>query len=350
MSRTPTLQIKFTMQAAVVIGDTRLDVVELQRCLRVIADTQSITEAARMLAVTYRTLWGRLQAYDQAFNVRLVGKSRGRGTSLTGKGRALLAALERHSELFAPPAVERINALAFDLSRTMGEQPLLRLLASHDYAIARALARTVDPSEVPEQPAFAAMIHAASAGSDDCVRALLRGDVDLAGYHHPDVDTEAASHPQWQRVEHSEAFWSVALMTREQGLIVAPHKKNLIKSLADLAQPDVRFVNRQRGSGTRLLLDTLLANARISPTKITGYEQEEFTHQAVAATIAAGAADAGLGLRAAAAQFKLHFIPLAVETYWLAGRLDTQANPAVTQLIASVRAAAANLPGYRPVG
>lgn len=350
MSRPTQLQIDFSVQATVAIGDARLDVVELQRCLRVIADTQSITEAARMLAVTYRTLWGRLQAYDEAFNARLVGKSRGRGTSLTGKGRALLATLERHGELFAAPAAERINALAFDLSRTMGEQPLLRLLASHDYAIARALARSADSGEVPEQPAFATMIHAASAGSDDCVRALLRGEADLVGYHHPDVDTGATSHAQWQRVEHSEAFWSVALMTREQGLIVAPHKKKLIKSLADLAQPGVHFVNRQRGSGTRLLLDTLLANARISPTKITGYEQEEFTHQAVAATIAAGAADAGLGLRAAAAQFKLHFIPLAVETYWLAGRLDTQANLAVTQLIASVRAAAASLPGYKPAG
>ncbi len=174
---------------------------------------------------------------------------------------------------------------------------------------------------------------------------------DLAGYHHmtPTANrggTQAES-SLWASVEESTDFWSVPLMQREQGLIIAPRLKGKVSSLADLAKGDVRYVNRQRGSGTRLLFDSLLAESSVASARISGYEQEEFTHQAVAATIAAGAADAGLGLRAAASQFKLHFVRLAVETYRLAGRAETQNHPRVRALIAAVRAQAATLPGYK---
>ena len=349
MSRQIPLRLDFAVRADAVFNDVRIDVGELKQCLRVIADTQSITHAADALGVTYRTLWGRLQTYDEAFQARLVGKSRGRGTNLTGKGRALLAALDRHADLFAAPAAERVAALTRDLTSAMGETPMLRLLASHDYAIARALLRSEAGTDDAELPPLTSFIHAASAGSDDCIRALLRGDADLAGYHHPADRSRIPANAQSARVESDENFWSVVLMTREQGLIVASGRKTQIKSLSDLAQPGIRFVNRQRGSGTRTLLDALLADARLNPAQISGYEHEEFTHQAVAATIAAGAADAGLGLRAAATQFKLHFVPVAMETYCLAGRRETAQHPAVTRLIASVRAAARALPGYRPI-
>lgn len=349
MSRTAPVRIEFTVRAELTLGDSRIDIGELRQYLRVIADTQSITHAALALGVTYRTLWGRLLTYDEAFHAKLVGKSRGRGTNLTGKGRALLATLERHAELFTPPSAERIGALAGDLSRAMGEEPLLRLLASHDYAIAQAFARAEIKTGDATLPPLSSLIHAASAGSDDSIRALLRGDADLAGYHHPADTSKIPANSQCERVEHSDDFWSLALMTREQGLIVAPHHKSQVKSLQDLTRADVRFVNRQRGSGTRTLFDSLLTDARLSPTKIAGYEHEEFTHQAVAATIAAGAADAGLGLRTAATQFKLHFIPLTTETYRIAGRKDTQAHPAVAQLVAAIRAAALTLPGYQPL-
>jgi molybdate transport repressor ModE-like protein len=325
-----------------------VDVAALERCLRLIADTHSITTSAQSLGVTYRALWGRLQMYDEAFGAKLVGKSRGRGTSLTGKGRAVLAALQRHSELFAAPAVERIAALSHDLAQAIGQQSTLRMLASHDYAIARAMSRG-GAFAAGGGPELAAAIHWASAGSDECLRALLRGDADLAGYHHLAEAPSESPGQLWQRVEQGDAFWGIALMQREQGLIVSWRMKDKVQRLADLADPDVRFINRQRGSGTRALLDSLLEAARVNATKISGYEQEEFTHQAVAATIAAGAADAGLGLRAAAAQFNLHFIPLAIESYRLAGRIDNQSSPVVKRLISAVRAAATDLPGYKPL-
>ena len=343
--------IKFSVRAELKGADAAIDLSDLKRSLRTLADTQSITHAAQSLGVTYRTLWGRLLGFDAALGCKLVGKARGRGTNLTGKGRALLAALERHDELFSPPSSERVNALSADLARALRDQPLLRLLASHDYA----LGKVFDASSGSTLPSVSTQlqdaIHMANAGSVECIRALLRGDADLAGYHHTTVTAanagkESQATALWSRVEDSAEFWSVALMEREQGLIVAPQLKAKVKGLTDLARPGLRFVNRQRGSGTRVLLDSLMAEAGMVATAISGYGQEEFTHQAVAATIAAGAADAGPGLRTAAAQFKLHFVPLATETYRIAGRTETRQHPSVLKLIAALRVEAAQLPGY----
>ena len=350
-------QITFSSAAELSLGKHTINLAELKRILRIVADTQSIADAAGVLGVTYRTLWGRLLSYDEATACKLIGKARGRGTTLTGKGRALLAALERHDELFAPPALDRINALATDLRLALQDQPLLRLRASHDYAIVRAMAQppidlstSIADTGKTTPTALSSMVYLENAGSVDCVRSLLRGDADLAGYHHisghaPGTTTDAVD-TLWQRIEDSEDYWSIALIQREQGLIVAPSKRASIKSVDDLARPGVRFINRQRGSGTRLLLDALLAQAKVMQSQITGYDQEEFTHQAIAATVAADAADVGPGLRAAAAQFKLHFVPLATETYRLAGRIETRKHPAVSALIAAVRAQASKLPGY----
>ena len=349
-----TTLIQFSVRAELKCRDTDIDLSELKRCLRTVADTKSITYAAQSLGVTYRTLWGRLLGFDTALGCKLVGKARGRGTNLTGKGRALLATLERHDELFSPPSVERVSALSADLARALHDQPLLRLLASHDYALGKVFDTSTTSGASASSSAAMQLqdaIHMANAGSVECVRALLRGDTDLAGYHHTtkapaNAGKESLATALWNRVEDSAEFWSVALMEREQGLIVAPGLKSEVKGLADLVRTNLRFVNRQRGSGTRVLLDALIAEAGIVPAAISGYGHEEFTHQAVAATIAAGAADAGPGLRTAAAQFKLHFVPLATETYRIAGRLETRRHPSVLKLIASLRAEAAKLPGY----
>ncbi len=354
MTRASALQITFSATAEASIGTERVNLTDLTRSLRTVADTQSITQAAQALGVTYRTLWGRLLDFDAALGCKLVGKSRGRGTSLTSKGRAILGVLEKHGELFAPPARDRLEIFAADLMQSLRDEAQLRLMASHDFAIAQAFARPTPRSMDAKAQGLADAIHASSGGSVECIRTLLRGDTDLAGYHHitlpANSSTSLAESSLWANVEQSSDFWSVPLMEREQGLIIPPRLKGKVSSLADLVHGNVRFINRQRGSGTRLLLDSLLADASVASARISGYEHEEFTHQAVAASIAAGAADAGLGLRAAAAQFKLHFVPLAVETYRLAGRIETKNHPRVRALIAEVRAQGAKLPGYKALG
>src|SRR5262245_7657332 len=102
-----------------------------------------------------------------------------------------------------------------------------------------------------------------------------------------------------------------------------PRKPRRIRTLADLASGRARFLNRQPGSGRRLMFDHLLAAAGIPASRINGYQSEEFTHAAVAATIASGKADAGFGIEAAAWQQGLEFVPLAMERYYLAARAAT---------------------------
>ncbi|MBW1892159.1 MAG: molybdopterin biosynthesis protein [Deltaproteobacteria bacterium] len=107
----------------------------------------------------------------------------------------------------------------------------------------------------------------------------------------------------------------VNLVSREQGLIVKSGNPKNIRSLEDIAKDDIMFINRQAGSGTRILLDYRLKNYGIDPSKIKGYENEEFTHMSVAAAVLSGAADTGLGIHAAATALDLDFIPVVTEQY-----------------------------------
>ena len=125
----------------------------------------------------------------------------------------------------------------------------------------------------------------------------------------------------------------ILVAKRSQGLMVAKGNPLGITGIRDLKRPGLRFVNRQRGAGTRLLLDMFLKQEQIAPSEVYGYEREEFTHLAVAAAVAGGSADAGLGILSAARSFDLEFIPLAEEDYELAldaGNLDL---PEIKQLL-----------------
>jgi putative molybdopterin biosynthesis protein len=137
--------------------------------------------------------------------------------------------------------------------------------------------------------------------------------------------------------------------------MVAPGNPRGIHSLADVAERGARFINRQRGSGTRALVDRLLRRAGLAPEEVKGYGDEEFTHLAVAATIAAGRADAGVGVRAAAARFGLAFVPLGRERYWLATRRQSLGERRMEQFLSALRGAslarlAKRLAGYNAAG
>jgi putative molybdopterin biosynthesis protein len=148
-----------------------------------------------------------------------------------------------------------------------------------------------------------------------------------------------------------EPILAYRLFQREQGLITASGVKPSAQTLADLAKTGLKFINRQRGSGTRTLFDRLLGEAGLRPSDVRGYHDEEFTHLAVAATIAGGGADVGFGIRAAAAQFGLGFTPLALETYYLACREARSRDEPIPRLIAFLRSdefrnICGELPGY----
>lgn len=155
-------------------------------------------------------------------------------------------------------------------------------------------------------------------GSLNGLLALQEGRADLAGIHLLDLDSGEYNVPFVKRLLLEEAVVLVNLAYREQGLMIAPGNPKDIRGLGDLARPDVRFVNRQRGAGTRLLLYHRLRQAGMAPSAISGYEREAPTHNAIAAAISAGAADVGPGIRAVAQMWGLEFIPLGQERFDLA--------------------------------
>ena len=155
----------------------------------------------------------------------------------------------------------------------------------------------------------------ANVGSQGGLIALRRGEAHLAGSHLLNPETGEYNVSYIRQYMPGIPVKVVALVGRDQGLMVRRGNPKRIKSLEDLTKPEVQFVNRQRGAGTRVLLDYHLNLMTIPPERIAGYSQEEYTHLGVAAAIASGRADCGLGIAAAAQALDLEFIPLFQERY-----------------------------------
>ena len=307
------------------------------KLLRGIALAGTLTAAARAAAIPYRTAWAALAAAAGDLGVELVDLAPGRGATLTAQGARLLAAHDAAEEALS--GLEDLVLPAREPTRGARVERPLRVAASHDMA----LAQLRDSWRV--RHGIALEFH----GSAESLDAYRRGAVELAGFH---VERSAtrASDPLLARLDpRRDAV--ISFITRTQGLIVPRGNPRRLRSLAQAVERGLAIVNRQPGSGTRLLLDRMLARERIDPGRVRGYAQEEFTHAAVAATIAAGRADAGIGIAAAAAQFGLGFVPLVVERYGFAVRRRTLDSPrirAFRELLASppTRRIVEPLPGY----
>jgi len=155
----------------------------------------------------------------------------------------------------------------------------------------------------------------ANAGSLGGLLALQRGEAHLAGSHLLDPQTGEYNLADIQRVLPGVKVKLITLVGRQQGLIVPGGNPKAVHALPDLLQADVRYINRQRGAGTRVLLDYHLQRQGINPQEIRGYDLEEYTHLGVAVAVASGRADCGLGIAAAAQALQLDFIPLYEERY-----------------------------------
>lgn len=161
-------------------------------------------------------------------------------------------------------------------------------------------------------------LSSAHVGSTGGMMALRRGEAHMAGVHLLHGESGEYNIPYLQQFLPDVPLTLVTLVEREQGLMVRCGNPKGIHTVADLTRDDVSFINRQRGAGTRLLLDARLQEEGIAPEHINGYQREEYTHLSVAAAVAAGSADTGLGVLAAARSLGLDFIPLARERYDLA--------------------------------
>lgn len=189
----------------------------------------------------------------------------------------------------------------------------------------------------------------ANVGSLGGLVAQRRGEAHLSGTHLLDPETGEYNLPYIRRTLGNMPVLVVTFAHREQGLIVAPGNPLGIRSFDDLVR--VRYVNRQRGAGTRVLLDYELQQRGITPDRIEGYDREEFTHLAVAAAVASGSADCGLGIRNAAMALELDFVPVAYERYDLVIPRAFVDLPMIQHVLALLhdqefRAAVAAQPGY----
>jgi len=191
----------------------------------------------------------------------------------------------------------------------------------------------------------------ANVGSLGGLIALRRGEAHLAGSHLLDTQTGEFNLSYIREYLPGIPVKVIALVGRQQGLLVRRGNPKQIQALADLARPDITLINRQRGAGTRVLLDYQLDLKGIAASAIRGYNLEEYTHLAVAAAVASGRADTGLGIAAAAQALDLDFIPLFMERYDLIVPNQTYASVLLDPLWAvlqdpAFRIQVGSLPGY----
>jgi putative molybdopterin biosynthesis protein len=194
-------------------------------------------------------------------------------------------------------------------------------------------------------------LSSANVGSQGGLVALRRGEAHLAGSHLLDPDTGEYNLSYVEKYLPDTPVVLVTLVGRDQGLIVKPGNPKRLRTLADLGQPGITFVNRQRGAGTRVLLDFEIGKIGLGPEEIRGYDREEYTHLAVAAAVASGLADCGLGIAAAARALDLDFIQLFRERYDLIIPHVYYTSPLLRPLLdrlhdARFREQVAALPGY----
>jgi molybdopterin molybdotransferase/putative molybdopterin biosynthesis protein len=180
-------------------------------------------------------------------------------------------------------------------------------------------------------------LSSSNVGSLGGLIALQRREAHLAGSHLLDETSGEYNLADVRRVLPGRPMVVVTLIHREQGLIVPKGNPKEIRGLDDLLRDDVLFVNRQRGAGTRVLLDFKLGQMGVAPARLNGYDREEYTHLAVAATVSGGAADVGLGILGAARALNLDFVPLLQERYDLVIPREFYESDLLAPLLAIIR-------------
>lgn len=319
---------------------------QLFRLLRAVHEAGKLTVASRQARLSYRYAWDLLTKWGQFFGTPLVKMARGKGAQLTPLGEKLLWAEQRSGASLFPQLENIASELNLEISRALKEShSVLRIHASYGYAVEKlpTLMREHGHANVDLQ--YMASVAA--------LASLCRGDCELAGFHVPLGDlglTLWKHYEKWLRPRYQRI---IRLVTRTQGLILPRGNPRRVASLQDLKQPGLRFVNRQLGSGTRILLDGLLQRNCIEPRSIMGYDSGEFTHAAVAAFVASGMADIAFGIEPAARQFRLDFVPLVQERYMLACHKDNLRLATVRELISLLQrpefaTLIAAVPGYSP--
>ncbi|HEY43309.1 MAG TPA: molybdopterin biosynthesis protein [Anaerolineae bacterium] len=180
---------------------------------------------------------------------------------------------------------------------------------------------------------YGSRLSSANLGSLGGLVALRRGEAHLAGSHLLDPESGEYNLAYIEKYLPDVPVLVVGYVMREQGLMISPGNPKDLTDLVDLVKEGVSFINRQQGAGTRILLDYHLGELGVDSKDIVGYNREEYTHLAVAAAVSSGAADCGLGIRAAADALKLDFVPLYDERFDLVIPLEHYKSPKLAPLL-----------------
>ena len=347
------LQFHYTLSGDSSPAQVRNPLIDL---LQAVAQAGSISAAARAMKLSYRHVWGELKRWENVLGHELIVWEKGQAARLTEFADKLMWAEAQAQARLAP----QIEALRSELERTFAvafddNAHVVTLYASHDDALGRlrehALQRGSDGKSDRGGPLH---LDIRFTGSVDAIRALNEGRCVMAGFHtqqHPAIGSLAARtyKPLLKPGQHK----IIGFAQRTQGLMVAPGNPLAILNLQDVARTGARFVNRALGTGTRVLLDELLAQAGLQADDVKGYALSEPSHTAVAQSIASGAADAGLGIEQAARSKGLGFVPLLQENYHLVclkSALEQPAIQALRKLLQSQdwRQTLAAMAGYAP--
>jgi molybdate transport repressor ModE-like protein len=352
------LQLHYTLSKDNSPAQVRNPLIDL---LQAVSTHGSISGGARALGLSYRHVWGELKRWEKELGNELIVWEKGQAALLTEFGSKLMWA-ERQAQARLAPQIEALRA---ELERSYAQAfddsvHVVTLYASHDEALSslrefalqteavlsgninliasdayhtgsRGLndgrpARAHEPEKLHLDIRFT--------GSVDAIRALNEGRCVMAGFHTllgagKKTITEHRYKPLLQPGQHK----IIGFAQRTQGLMLARGNPLQLRGLPDVAARQARFANRTLGSGTRVVLDELLAQAGLHAGDITGYAKTEPSHAAVAQAVASGQCDCGLGIAAPAAQAGLDFVPLALERYHLVCLKSALEQPGIATLL-----------------
>lgn len=310
-----------------------IDLRELAQLMHAVQSGNSLVNSSQKMGLSYRSIWNRVRDAEQVLGIPLIHRVKGHGSSLTSQGKKLLALIDAGDadlkKMASQMEVQLIAGLN-DISQT--NESVIRICASNDPLLEEYLE---DLSKIEVR----------TMGSGQALERLISRLCNLAGFHVPDDESIEIVR---QRLA-QEDLTAIPVMRRTQGLMIAKGNPLKIKKIQDLARPEVRFINRQKGAGTRLYFEQLLQKSGVDAKKIRGYTKEEFTHSAVANAILVGSADVGMGLKNVAMAAGLDFLPMGDETYFLGMDRSMARRHFTKEMIKGLRSKAAKTPGYSSV-
>ena len=286
----------------------------LFRLLRAINDGGSLQHAANEAAVSYRHAWGLIKNWEVRLGADLIDAQKGRGARLTATGHKLLELVDDAAEEIKAPQARASARASARLAEALADRlaPIV-IASSHGDRVHGLKDRLSSLTETSLEVA----------GSETALRHYEHGEADIAGFHIPlgsfgrDIGKTLLKHLDDERDQ------IYLLEQRVIGMVSCREKP--ITSFAQAIAGKAQFINRQEGSGTRMIVDAVLRSDKISAVEISGFDQEEYSHDAVCALIASGRAAFGVASAAAAARLELHFEAIVDEHFYLVIRRDSDA-------------------------